>query len=113
MTDNINPSANPQKETKICSVCGRELPITSFKMTRKGDHCKVCRDCVASKYQQTLAEKRAKLEAPYTDPEFDGLDPRVVVDKMIRCRRWLERKGFEIELSCKYTETKVHIINCK
>ena len=113
VADNANRSSNAKAQTQTCKVCGRELPVSGYRKVTGGGLSKTCRECTRSKMRQTLAAKRAALEAPYSDPEFDGKDPREVVDTMIRCRRWLEHKGFTIELSCKYTEIKVHTINCK
>lgn len=40
-------------ETKICTHCKRELPLTHFMVTRWGGHAAVCNECVAEKRAQT------------------------------------------------------------
>lgn len=100
-------------ETRTCSICGRELPVTSFHKVRGGKRINTCNDCVKAKRRETRAAKIEAAKAPYSDPEFDSKEPREVIDTMIRCRRWLESKGYKIEMSCQYTETKIHKINCK
>lgn len=43
--------------TKICAVCGQNLPLSSFRKTRYGDHMKVCSDCCAKKSRITRAAR--------------------------------------------------------
>ena len=38
-------------ETKVCKDCGRELPITSFKLSRYGVRVAVCTECAVKKTQ--------------------------------------------------------------
>lgn len=40
-------------ETKICKVCGRELPLTAFANNRYGALLSTCRECVSEKRAQT------------------------------------------------------------
>lgn len=40
-------------ETKICKVCGRELPRTDFRVTRSGSRCDTCEACRSEKRAQT------------------------------------------------------------
>lgn len=44
-------------ETKICKVCGRELPETEFKTTRWGSRSSTCNTCVQEKRAQTRYER--------------------------------------------------------
>lgn len=44
-------------ETKICKVCGRELPETEFKLTRWGSRSSTCNTCVQEKRAQMRYER--------------------------------------------------------
>lgn len=39
-------------ETKICKVCGRELPLSQFANNRYGTPLSTCRECVNEKRTQ-------------------------------------------------------------
>lgn len=96
-------------ETRTCKVCGRELPETNFPMGRWG-RVNTCKECRAAALRETKAAKRARMggkPAPFSDPDFDGKDPREVIDTMVRCRKWLESRGFEIAMSCVYKKVKI------
>lgn len=102
-------------ETRTCKVCGRELPETNFPMGKGGVRIGTCKECRAASLRQTIAAKRAQAAggggtAPFSDPDFDGKDPREVIDTMVRCRKWLEARGFEIAMSCVYKEVKIRKI---
>lgn len=45
--------------------------------------------------------------APFSDPDFDGKDPGEVMRMMGRAKKWLESRGFIIQLSGEYHETKI------
>ena len=95
--------------TKICKVCGRELPETEFRATRGGGRNAVCSACVNEKRAQTRYE-RAQVggkQSPFSDPDFDGKDPGEVIRMMGRAKKWLESRGFIIQLSGEYHETKI------
>lgn len=99
-------------ETRACKVCGRELPETNFPMGRWG-RVNTCKECRAAALRETKAAKRARMggqTGPFSDPDFDGKDPREVIDTMVRCRKWLESRGFEIAMSCVYKEVKIRKI---
>lgn len=44
-------------ETKICKVCGRELPLAQFANGRYGTPLATCRECVAEKKRITRYER--------------------------------------------------------
>ena len=44
-------------ETKICTHCKRELPLTHFMVTRWGGHAAVCNECVDEKRAQTRYDR--------------------------------------------------------
>ena len=101
-------------ETKICKVCGRELPETDFPMGRYGVRIGTCKECRANALRETKALKRNQIgggkTAPFSDPNLDGKEPREVIDTMVRCRKWLESRGFEITMTCIYKEVKIRKI---
>ena len=44
-------------ETKICTDCGRELPLTDFIPTRNGKRMSACKSCVQEKRANTRYER--------------------------------------------------------
>lgn len=97
---------------QICRVCGQELPISQFRLSRSGNPINTCRECVSAKYHATCVNKRAKIGGggktpPFSDPDFDGKSLREVMDMMSRAKRWLESRGCVINLSGEYHETKI------
>lgn len=48
--------------TLFCTLCKKDLPIGSFKLTKSGKLCKRCRDCNAKmlklKYKTMICEHR-------------------------------------------------------
>lgn len=101
-------------ETKICKACGRELPETDFPMGRYGVRIGTCKECRANALRETKALKRNQIgggkTAPFSDELLDGKQPREVIDLMVRCRKWLESRGYEIAMSCVYKEVKIRKI---
>lgn len=95
--------------TKICKVCGRELPETDFRLAKGQVRAATCNACIAEKRAQTRYE-RAQVggkQTPFSDPDFDGKEPGVVMRMMGRAKKWLESRGFIIQLSGEYHETKI------
>lgn len=98
--------------TKTCKVCGRELPLSAFANNRYGTPVSTCRECVNEKRAQTRFN-RAQMGGktpPFPDELLDGKQPREVIDLMVRCRKWLESRGYEIAMSCVYKEVKIRKI---
>lgn len=96
-------------ETKKCKECGRELPVTEFRMSRWGHYSEVCKKCSREKYAQTRYKNRiggGKQNAAYSDPEFDGKQPVEVLQLMKRAKMWLEAKGYTITLKGTYTQVR-------
>ena len=52
-------------ETKICKVCGRELPETDFRLTKGQVRAATCNACIA--------EKRAQMR--YERAQVGGVNP--------------------------------------
>ena len=44
-------------ESKICKVCGLELPETNFRVGKGGARVSVCNDCANEKRAQTRYER--------------------------------------------------------
>lgn len=44
--------------------------------------------------------------APFSDPDFDGKEPREVIELMSRAKHWLETRGYSIALKGTYTQVK-------
>lgn len=44
-------------ETKICKVCGRELPWTEFRLTKGDVRAATCNACINEKRAQTRYER--------------------------------------------------------
>lgn len=98
-------------ETKICKVCGRELPESDFPMGRGGIRVGVCKECRTAALRETKALKRNQIgggkTTPISDADFDGKDPGEVIRMMGRARKWLESRGFIIHLDGEFHETKI------
>lgn len=97
-------------DTKICQVCGKEKPLEEFSRNRWGV-TKTCRDCVVELRRDSRFARRDSVgggkKPPFHDPDFDGKDPGEVVRMMGRAKRWLESRGFIIQLSGEFHETKI------
>ena len=46
-------------------------------------------------------------QIPFSDPDFDGKEPGEVLRMMGRAKKWLESRGYIIQLSGEYHETKI------
>lgn len=40
-------------ETKTCKNCGRELPISAFRLNRHGTYFATCNECIHEKQMET------------------------------------------------------------
>ncbi|MDE6535879.1 MAG: hypothetical protein K2K82_07720 [Muribaculaceae bacterium] len=95
-------------ETRICKICGRELPKAAFRLTRWGQPAETCNECIKAKLRENKALKAQIGGGNSHDPKFDGKDPVEVIQLMTRAKRWLECRGYKIHLEGEYT--KVHKI---
>lgn len=99
-------------ETKICKDCGRELPLTDFRITKGGGRANMCNMCITEKRAE-MRYKRAQTGGggkmpPFSDPDFDGRDPGEVWRQMCRAEKWLNsREGYKVSLSGEYREVKI------
>lgn len=95
-------------ETKICKVCGRELPLAAFRTGKGGTRLHTCNECIAEKRAQTRYE-RTQIgggQTPFPDPDFDGKEMGEVVRMMARAKKWLESRGCKITLYGDFIETR-------
>lgn len=102
-------------ETKTCKVCGRELPEDMFMRTKSGGLTNTCRECRTAALRANREFKRAQVgggvnRLPFPTPTSTARNPREVIDIMVRCRKWLESRGFEIAMTCVYKEIKIRKI---
>lgn len=98
-------------ETKKCTKCGRELPLTEFyKRALSPDGLRLwCKDCTRESLKRTAARPilNANEGLKYSDPDFDGKQNVEVIQLMSRAKRWLESRGYAITLKGEYREVKV------
>lgn len=97
-------------ETKICKVCGRELPETSFRKVKGGGYGNTCKECCSEALKEAAYQRKTEgggKTAPFYDQDFDDKQPREVLCMMGRAKKWLESRGFVIQLSGEYHETKI------
>lgn len=93
---------------KKCKVCGKELPLYRFRLSRSGNHIDTCNKCVLDARMATRQENveaQRKKEAMH-DAMFDGKQPCEVLQIMGRAKKWLEARGYEIVLRGSLTVKK-------
>ena len=108
-------------ETKVCTKCGRELPLENFYVNKslKGGHdntCKECKNTYAKEWQkknkekkkaQKIEEERIEFEKKYkiyTNRELAKFTPRELMLE-------LKARGYEGELVYIEHIVKEHRIN--
>lgn len=98
-----------QPKTKVCSKCGRELPITEFATNKKckDGHIGRCKDCSNQYYRQWYARKIGKQipaannpTAPNLNPKYIGITPRELQQEMRELKAELIARGFNVEVKC-------------
>ena len=95
-------------ESKICKVCGKELPIPEFRNTRFGHTTAICKSCSKLRYNETRSGNMnvVKRNIDVFDADFDGKYPVEVLQIMKRAKMWLEARGYNITLKGTYTQVK-------
>lgn len=90
---------NEAIKTKVCSRCGRELPLTEFSKNAqcRGGHSGVCKKC---KTEQMRVYRRNLREKARLYDERGGLKGYTPRDLMLE----LKRRGYEGVLT--FTERK-------
>lgn len=47
-------------ETKICKVCGRELPETSFRKVKGGGYGNTCKECCSEALKEAAYQRKTE-----------------------------------------------------
>lgn len=97
-----------EPKTKVCSKCGRELPITEFALNKraKDGHIGQCKDCVNAYQREQYARNKGKHAAqviPTTsplNPKFSDKTPRELQQDMRELKEELIARGFNVEVKC-------------
>lgn len=97
-----------EPKTKVCSKCGRELPITDFAKSSscKDGHVGQCRDCVNAYQRENYARNKGKTMAhanpisALLNPKFSGKTPRELQQDMRELKEELIARGFNVEVKC-------------
>ena len=45
-------------KTKICKVCGRELPETSFRKVKGGGYGNTCKECISGAMKEAAYQRK-------------------------------------------------------
>ena len=97
-----------EPKTKVCSKCGRELPITEFTLnkTSKDGHVGQCKDCLNAYQRERYARNKGEQAAqviPTTsplNPKFADNTPRELQQEMRELKAELIARGFNVEVKC-------------
>ena len=100
-------------EKQVCKACGRELELSYFGKSRWGGLRSVCKECVNAKNNATRQSNKGTHILPANKQNFyhsDALDsktPREVLDVIAEAKKWLESRGYVIDIKCEYRQTIV------
>lgn len=97
-----------EPKTKVCSKCGRELPITEFALNKraKDGHIGQCKDCINAYLRERYARKKGKTLARANpnpvllNPKFSDKTPRELQQEMRELKAELIARGFNVEVKC-------------
>lgn len=72
-------------ETKVCTVCGRELPLSQFSKskTTKDGHENQCKECRCKRAKEKRAAKRANESAKSAKMQKAVKAPKSTYDKLL------------------------------
>lgn len=95
--------------TKVCTRCGKELPLTAFYRQPKGKFgcTSECRECHKIQMRRYHADKR-RAQVPPTNqrnPKFADKTPRELQQKMRELKEELIARGFNCKIECTYLNT--------
>lgn len=94
-------------ETKVCRECGKEHPITMFKVTQAGNRSSVCTPCVTRKLKETYRMKRASQHLTTEEALAQARRQRIEEFSPRELMEELARRGYKGKL----TYTQVHEID--
>lgn len=100
-------------EKQVCKECGRELDISLFGKSKWGGHQSVCKECLKAKKITTRQSNKRVHIIPYNNEKvyhselFDEKTPREVLDTIADAKKWLESRGYVIDIKCEYRQTIV------
>lgn len=97
---NTSKAEKKEMETKVCKVCGKELPISSFARTKIG-LLHTCKECV--RQNQIKAKLDKKLAKMKKDDVATARKLRLCDFEPNELMAELSRRGYEGKLS--YTKT--------
>lgn len=100
-----------EPKTKVCSHCGRELPITEFytSKTCKDGHAGQCKKC---RYEIDKARKRMQKQSNPTlsqshytlNPQFADKSPREIIADVRVLINELRARGYQYEGKLTYIQ---------
>lgn len=96
-------------KTKVCTKCGRELPITEFHINRRTKdglqhYCKACRCEYMRQYAQTHTLKTNI--PPYSqNPDLADKQPREIIAQVKTLINELRARGYSYEGKLTYLQT--------
>lgn len=90
-------------ETKVCKDCGRELPITNFKLSRWGLRVAVCTECAVKKRKANKIKKEISMKAEVEAQRAREQERAQILQTFLPCElmRELKRRGYEGTLTLK------------
>ena len=71
-------------ETKICKVCGRELPIENFKSTRSGSKVCTCTECATKKLRENKAKRLEEKKDEIVKMSLQDFTARQLMEELAR-----------------------------
>lgn len=102
MEQTIETINGVSKLTKVCSRCGKELPVSEFSKNAKSHdgRLSVCKKCRAEAISAGFAKKKQAMTLPIKgveggNPDLARFTPRQLIEE-------LRSRGFEGELTYVY-----------
>ncbi len=92
-------------ETIVCKKCGRELPVSNFKVTRWGEHCHVCNGCVKESYKIRKKKDAERVQSEIESARYLKLKDFTPRELMVE----LKNRGYSFTM--KYEEVIVRTID--
>ena len=96
-------------KTKVCTKCGRELPITEFHISRRNkdglQH--YCKECKREYMRQYAQMHKLKDDAPIypQNPDLADKQPREIIAQIKTLINELRARGYGYEGKLTYLQT--------